>query len=67
MTFKDTLLIYLYKKSERLENEREQLRLNTMYRSMDELDHMEQIISKVRADMFKEFVVDIMRIMKIKK
>lgn len=66
MTLKDKLLVYIYNKCDRLDDDYRQLELNTRYRKMDECDHLEFIIAKVRRDSFNEFYLDLLNILNVK-
>lgn len=65
MTLKDKLLVYVYNKSSRIDDDCVQLELNTRYRKQDACDHLEHIIAITRKDAFNEFAQDIIRLLNL--
>lgn len=59
MNFKDKVLLYLYRKSDIIDNEYDEHIHFTRYHKADEVDHLESIIRKVRRDTFRELEKDI--------
>lgn len=58
MTLKDKLIIYCYHKSNELENEKECLRRQRRFETMDSLDIYENMRADIRVDAFNEFIND---------
>lgn len=56
MSLKDKLMIFIYRKMNQLENEREQLRSQLRYQPLDSLDLYEHMREDVRLSAWKEFV-----------
>lgn len=62
MTLKDKLMIFIYRKMNQLENEREQLRFQLRYQPLDSLDLYELMREDVRLSAWKEFVEELFTI-----
>lgn len=56
MTIKDKIMIWIYHKNNKIENEREELRYNRRFYPMESLDLYEQMREQVRLDCWKEFL-----------
>lgn len=56
MTLKDKLMIFIYRKMTKLENEKEQLRHQIRYQPLDSLDLYELMREDVRLSAWKEFI-----------
>lgn len=56
MTLKDKLMIYIYRKTNQLEDERNQLRSQLRYQPVDSLDLYEIMRDDVRISAWKEFI-----------
>lgn len=65
MTFKDRLLMYISNKSSVIDNEYDEHLQFMRYHSVDEVDHLESIIRKVRRDALREFTKDIFALMSL--
>ena len=64
MTLKDDLYQYLYYKGQRIDDYYTQLRNQYRLLDADEVDYIELLIAKVRKDLFREIVTDIMHLRK---
>ena len=64
MTIRDHLMIYVYRKSTEIEQQKESLRLQRKTYSMDNFDIYENMLADMRCDCFNEFVNDIFNIIK---
>ena len=62
MTIKDKILVWIYHKSNKIEDEREELRINRRYYPMESLDLYEQMRQQIRLDTWKEFLSELMQI-----
>lgn len=62
MTIRDKLMMYIYHKGNELEIEEENIALQTRFAPMDSLDHFEVMNSKIRISAWKEFLMDIYKI-----
>lgn len=56
MSLKDKLMVYIYHKMTKLDNEKEQLRHQIRYQPLDSLDLYELMREDVRLSAWKEFV-----------
>lgn len=59
MTTKDKIILYLYNKSNRLEDEKQELREARRFRPMDSLDVYEQLRAEIRNEAFSEYISDL--------
>lgn len=59
MTFKDKLMIYIYNKSNELENEKRAITEQRRYMPMDSLDIYELMRADIRNEAFNEFVNEV--------
>lgn len=62
MSLKDKLMIYIYRKSNELDDERNQLRYHLRYHPVDSLDLYEIMRDDVRISAWKEFVDELFNI-----
>lgn len=62
MTIKDKIIVWIYHKSNKIEEEREELRINRRYYPMESLDLYEQMRQQIRLDTWKEFLSELMQI-----
>lgn len=62
MSLKDKLMIYIYRKSNELDDERNQLRYQLRYHPVDSLDLYEIMRDDVRISAWKEFVDELFNI-----
>lgn len=63
MTFKDKLIKYLFNKQNRIDEEYDNILHTVRFSRNDEVDYLECIIAKVRKDLIKEIIGDIMSIL----
>lgn len=56
MNLRDKLMIWIYNKQSRLDEESEQLRRFVHYHALDSLDHYEVMRDKIRIDAWNEFL-----------
>ncbi len=62
MTLKDKLIIYVHNKGTQLENEKNDLKFQRQFMSMDSLDIFENMRADIRIDAFNEFVQELFKI-----
>lgn len=62
MGIKDKLMIYIYRKKCQLEDEDKTLKRSLQLSALDNLDHYEILLQRVRAQAWNEFVEDLYRI-----
>lgn len=62
MTFKDKILIYVYRKLTETEDDYENTIRRLRYSKADEVDYIESLVAKVRKDVITEISADIMAI-----
>ena len=62
MSLKDKLMIYIYRKSNQLDDERNQLRHQLRYHPVDSLDLYEIMRDDVRISAWKEFIDELFNI-----
>lgn len=62
MTIKDKIMIYIYHKSNEIEQDMETLQIQSRFAPLDSLDHFELMHSKARLNAWKEFIDDIYKI-----
>ncbi len=62
MTFKDKLMIYIYKKGTQLDEEYETLNQQCRLMPLDSLEHFELMHAKTRLNAWKEFLRDLYNI-----
>ena len=62
MTLRDKLIVYIYRKQNELESERELLRFQVRSTPMDSLDMYEAMRSDVRISAWNEFISDLLNI-----
>lgn len=63
MTFKDKLFVYIYNKSTEIEHEEKDLKNSLRLSALDNLDHYEILLHRVRLQAWNEFVDDLYRIL----
>jgi len=59
MTLRDKLMIYIYRKMNELEEEKESIRNQLRYQPMDSLDMYELMRNDVRISAWNEFIRDL--------
>lgn len=62
MTIKDKIIIWIYKKGERIDEELQQVEMQSKYMPLDSLDHFELMNSKIRLSAWKEFLKELFNI-----
>ena len=62
MTIKDKLMMYVYRKTNEIENEKEELRRHLRYHPVNSLDMYEILRDEIRANAWKEFIDEIFAI-----
>lgn len=62
MTLKDKLIVYCYHKGNELELDKETLRCQRRFETMDSLDIYENMRADIRVDAFNEFIRDLFKI-----
>lgn len=67
MTFKDKIMIYIYRKLNELEEEKRALIEHRRFATMDSLDMYELMRSDIRNEAFHEFINDLFAIIKYLK
>lgn len=63
MTFKDKILLYLFNRSEAIEQEYKEHIQFVRFHNVDEVDLLETIIRKTRVELFNEVSKDIMSLL----
>ena len=63
MTFKDKIIIYIYNKMTEIEQEEKDLKLSLRLSALDNLDHYEILLHRVKLQAWNEFVHDIYSIL----
>lgn len=62
MTLKDKLIIYIYNKGNELEQEEKDLKTSLRMSALDNLDHYEILLHRIRIQAWNEFIQDLYRI-----
>ena len=62
MTLKDKLIIYIYNKGNELEQEEKDLKTSLRMSALDNLDHYEILLHRIRIQAWNEFINDLYRI-----
>lgn len=62
MTLKDKLMIYVYNKGNQLEEEEKDLKTNLRLSVLDNLDHYEILLQRIRIQAWNEFIKDLYNI-----
>lgn len=55
----DLVLVYLYNGCEQAENEYTQLRNNVWFREPDDLDLLDQLTARIKADVYNKVLMDV--------
>lgn len=63
MTLRDKLLIYVCRKSNEIEAEEKELKNFLFYSALDNLDHYEILLHRIRLQSWNEFVKDLTNIL----
>lgn len=62
MTLKDKLMIYVYRKGNQIEQEEKNLKTSLRLSALDNLDHYEILLHRIRIQAWNEFINDLYRI-----
>lgn len=62
MSLRDNLIIWLQRKSNQLELEKDNLKYQRRYEIMDSLDLYEMMRAEIRIDAWNEFITDLLNI-----
>lgn len=62
MTLKDKLMIYVYRKGNQIEQEEKDLKTSLRLSALDNLDHYEILLHRIRIQAWNEFINDLYRI-----
>lgn len=62
MGIKDKLIIYVYNKGNELEQEEKDLKTSLRMSALDNLDHYEILLHRIRIQAWNEFIQDLYRI-----
>ena len=62
MTIKDKLIVWIYNKGNKIEQEEETIRRQCRYMPLDSLDHFELMNAKIRLQAWKEFLAELFNI-----
>lgn len=62
MTLKDKLIIYVYNKGNQLEEEEKDLKTSLRLSVLDNLDHYEILLQRIRIQAWNEFIKDLYNI-----
>lgn len=62
MTLRDKMVIYIYNKGNELEQEEKDLKTSLRMSALDNLDHYEILLHRIRIQAWNEFIKDLYRI-----
>lgn len=62
ITLKDKLMIYEYRKGNQIEQEEKDLKTSLRLSALDNLDHYEILLHRIRIQAWNEFINDLYRI-----
>ena len=62
MTLKDKLMVYVYRKGNQIEQEEKDLKTSLRLSALDNLDHYEILLHRIRIQAWNEFINDLYRI-----
>ena len=62
MSLKDKLIVYIYNKTNQLEQERSELKYSLRHRPTDELDLYEILVDRIRVEVWDEYIRDLYNI-----
>ena len=62
MTLRDKMVIYIYNKGNELEQEEKDLKTSLRMSALDNLDHYEILLHRIRIQAWNEFINDLYRI-----
>lgn len=63
MNLRDKLMIYIYRKGTQIEDEEKDLKTSLRLSALDNLDHYEILLHRVRIQAFNEFLTDLYNIL----
>lgn len=63
MNLRDKLMIYIYRKGTEIENEEKDLKTSLRLSALDNLDHYEILLHRIRIQAFNEFLTDLYNIL----
>lgn len=62
MTLRDKMVVYIYNKGNELEQEEKDLKTSLRMSALDNLDHYEILLHRIRIQAWNEFINDLYRI-----
>lgn len=62
MTLKDKLMVYVYRKGNHIEQEESDLKTSLRLSALDNLDHYEILLHRIRLETWNEFIKDLYNI-----
>lgn len=62
MTIKDKMLVYIYRKTCEIEQEERDLKMTLRLSALDNLDHYEILLHRIRLQSWNEFIDDLYKI-----
>lgn len=62
MTIKDKMLVYIYRKTCEIEQEEKELKMSLRLSALDNLDHYEILLHRIRLQSWNEFIDDLYKI-----
>lgn len=62
MTIKDKMLVYIYRKTCEIEQEEKDLKMTLRLSALDNLDHYEILLHRIRLQSWNEFIDDLYKI-----
>lgn len=62
MTIKDKMLVYIYRKTCEIEQEEKDLKMSLRLSALDNLDHYEILLHRIRLQSWNEFIDDLYKI-----
>lgn len=62
MTLRDKMVVYIYNKGNELEQEEKDLKTSLLMSALDNLDHYEILLHRIRIQAWNEFINDLYRI-----
>ena len=63
MNLRDKLMIYIYTKGTKIEQEEDDLKTSLRLSALDNLDHYEILLHRIRIQAFNEFLTDLYNIL----
>jgi hypothetical protein len=63
MNLRDKLMIYIYRKGTQIEDEEKDLKTCLRFSALDNLDHYEILLHRVKIQAFNEFLTDLYNIL----